>query len=40
MQWHVHKGNGGPVLAQYRLGDGQQLELWVDAAGIAEGECW
>jgi hypothetical protein len=38
MQWHVHKGKGGPVLVQYSLANQQQLELWVSPASIAEGE--
>lgn len=36
-QWHVHKGKGGPVLVQYALSNQQQLELWVNPPGIAEG---
>jgi hypothetical protein len=38
MQWHVHKGKGGPVLVQFSLANSTQLELWVNPASIAEGE--
>lgn len=37
MQWHVHKGKGGPVLVQFSLANNTQLELWVGPASIAEG---
>jgi hypothetical protein len=39
MQWHVHKGRGGPVLVQYSLPNQQQLELWVNPPSIAEGKA-
>jgi hypothetical protein len=38
MQWHIHKGKGGPVLVQFSLSNSTQLELWVNPSSIAEGE--
>lgn len=38
MQYYVHNGHAGPVLVQYRLASGANLEFWVDAKSISEGK--
>jgi hypothetical protein len=37
MQYEIYRGDEGPVLVQYQLRQGQQLDVWTNAAAISEG---